>query len=318
VRIIESGYPPILGDTILDKRRYVKEHLDHLRTALMFEPRGHFDMYGVIQVKADLPGADMAVLFMHNEGYSTMCGHATLALGRYAVDKGLVEVSEGQNIVNLETPCGMVQVYVDVKDGKAGTVHFHSVPAFAFKLDAVINTRDYGPVTLDIGYGGAFYAFVSADNFGLDVRTSPTRDLIDVASMITREVKAQIPLSHPHDDDLAFLYGTILTDGQDSYSMDATANICVFADRQVDRSPTGSGVTARIALQHKRKLIKIGQIRQFESITGDIFKAHVLNETTCGPYPAVRVDVSGKAYYIGKNRYSFDADDPLIKGFLLK
>ena len=262
VRIVASGYPSIAGDTILAKRRYVRENLDHLRRMLMFEPRGHHDMYGVIPVEPDHPEADIAVLFMHNEGYSTMCGHATLALGRWAVDSGAVE-ADGKNEVpvNIQCPCGMVRTRVAIENGKAGAVAFESVPAFA--LDKVVDTRTWGPVTRDIGYGGAFYAFLPALHIGLDVRESPVRELADAATEITRAAKDQVPLRHPDDDDLAFLYGTILTDGRDEFTEAPSANVCVFADAQVDRSATGSGVTARIALQLKRGFIEIGQTRRF-------------------------------------------------------
>src|SRR5215475_12327294 len=138
VRIVTSGYPPIAGDTILAKRRYVRENLDHLRRLLMFEPRGHFDMYGVIPVEPDLPEADLAVLFMHNEGYSTMCGHAVIALGRWAVDSGLVSLREPETPVAIQCPCGLVRARVQIENGRAGAVAFESVPAFAFALDCAV------------------------------------------------------------------------------------------------------------------------------------------------------------------------------------
>ncbi len=318
VRIVQSGYPDIPGDSILAKRRYVRDNLDHLRHLLMFEPRGHYDMYGVIPVEPTLPGADMAVLFMHNEGYSTMCGHAVIALGRYAVDRGLVAVTEPETRVGIECPCGLVVAYVSVENGVAGRVRFDSVPAFAFALDKLVDTREYGPVSVDIGYGGAFYAFVPADQFGLDVRTSRTRDMVDAADAVTAAVKAQVDLFHPDDPDLAFLYGTILTDGADAWSETPTANICVFADAQVDRSATGSGVTARIALQHRRKLIALNQPRAFESVTGALFTGEAVNETRCGDFPAVTVSVIGEAFYTGENTFTWEEGDDVGKGFLLR
>jgi proline racemase len=135
VRIVTSGYPPIPKGTILQKRTWVRDNLDHLRRMLMFEPRGHYDMYGVLPVEPDLPGADLAVLFMHNEGYSTMCGHAVIALGRYAVDQGFVAAVEPLTTVNIECPCGLVVAAVEVKDGRAGAVSFESVPSFLFAAD---------------------------------------------------------------------------------------------------------------------------------------------------------------------------------------
>lgn len=318
VRIIETGYPDIPGKSILEKRRYVRDNLDHYRRALMFEPRGHYDMYGVIPVTPSHPEAHLAVLFTHNEGYSTMCGHATIALGRYAVDNGLVPVTEPVTTVNIECPCGLVRAYVTVKDGKPGTVSFDSVPAFAFAFSRLAETATYGPVEVDIGYGGAFYALLPADSIGLDIRKSRIGDLKAAATEITEAVKIQIPLHHPDDPDLAFLYGTILTDGKDTFSDEPTANLCVFADAQADRSPTGSGVTARIAVQAKRGLIAPGQRRLFESVTGNVFTGEITEETQCGNFPAVRVRVGGQSHYTGQSKFTVEANDPLASGFLLK
>ena len=225
VRIIESGYPDIPGATILDKRRYARENLDHLRRFVMFEPRGHSDMYGVIPVIPDHPEADFAVLFIHNEGYSTMCGHAVIALGRYAVDKGLVDVVEPETEVRIQCPCGLVKVYVEVQNGLSGQVRFESVPAFVLARQKIVTVNSYGPVEIDIAYGGAFYAFATADQFGLDVRTSKIKDLIGAAHAISGAVNQQIEISHPEEPDLGYLYGTILTDGRDDFSDHPTANV---------------------------------------------------------------------------------------------
>ncbi len=318
VRIVTSGYPPIPGDTILAKRRHALERLDHLRRLLMFEPRGHADMYGVIPVEPDLPEADLAVLFMHNEGYSTMCGHAVIALGRYAIDKGVVPVRAPETEVRIQCPCGLVTARVEVSEGRPGRVHFASVPAFAFALDQTVETPSFGPVTLDIGYGGAFYALVPAGRFGLDVRASPTRSLVDAAREVTEAVKAQVSLAHPDDPDLAFLYGTILTDGRDADATAPSANICVFAGSQVDRSPTGSGVTARLAVQHRRGQVALGETRTFESVTGAHFTGRVVAETRAGEHPAVTAEVGGEAHYTGEASFVLEPGDRIGEGFLLR
>ncbi|NQW01164.1 MAG: proline racemase family protein [Rhodospirillales bacterium] len=318
VRIIENGFPTLRGRTLLAKRRYLRDHFDHLRKFLMFEPRGHFDMYGVIAVEPDHPDADLAVLFMHNEGYSTMCGHAVIALGRYAVDKGLVKAREPETEVRIQCPCGLVTVQVEVNNGATGRVRFESVPGFVLHRQKIVATAAHGPVEVDIAYGGAFYAFVAADQFGLDVRRSRVRDLVDVANVISAAVKEQLEISHPDDPDLGFLYGTILTDGADAYSPTPTANICVFADSQVDRSPTGSGVTARIALQYRKGQINLGQTRTFESVTGALFEARAMRESTVGRHKAVTVEVAGRAHYTGSATFSHEPDDEIGRGFLLR
>ncbi|KAG9344806.1 hypothetical protein JZ751_010493, partial [Albula glossodonta] len=320
LRIILSGYPEVVGDTVLAKRRFVKENLDHLRKVLMFEPRGHYDMYGALIVQSEISEADLGVLFMHNEGYSTMCGHAVIALGRFAVDYGLVkEPKSPETQVNIHCPCGLVKAFVEYSHGKTGGVRFHSVPAFAFATDVMVSVPGHGEVAVDVSYGGAFYAFVSAEKFGLDVRTSRTRDLVDAATAVTNAVKSQVKLHHPSSSDLAFLYGTILTDGKDGFSEEPTANVCVFADAQVDRSPTGSGVTARIALQYHKGLVQLGQSRTFQSgATGSTFTGTAVQETSCGEFRAVVVEVAGHAHYTGVSTFVQESDDNLKNGFLLK
>jgi trans-L-3-hydroxyproline dehydratase len=318
VRIVTKGYPAIPGRTILEKRRFARDELDAFRRLIMFEPRGHYDMYGVLAVEPDIAHADMAVLFIHNEGYSTMCGHATIALGRYALDQGLIKAGpDGMARLKLQCPCGLVEVSVTAAGPEKGRVSFVSVPAFAFALDRVVDVPGKGQIRLDIGYGGAFYAFLPAATFGLDVRRSRTKDLVEAASAVTQAVKAQVPLSHPDDADLAFLYGTILTDGGDGAAA-PTANICVFAADEVDRSPTGSGVTARLALMAARGSVGAGEWRRFESVTGSIFEGRVAATLTAGTFPAIRAEVAGRAYYTGSAVFTVEPDDPLAGGFLLR
>jgi len=239
LRIITSGFPRIEGDTILEKRKYVKENLDHLRETLMHEPRGHNDMYGALLVEPDLEQADMAVLFLHNEGYSTMCGHAVIALGRYAIDSGIVTTDTeamGETPVFIQCPCGVVKAFVEVCDGKTGRVRFVSVPAFAFALDLQVETEKFGTVTVDIGYGGAFYAIVSQEQLKMDLRATRVKEITEAGSIITKAVANAVKLHHPVSDDLAFLYGTIITDGKDHYDEntdECTYNVCIFADNEV-------------------------------------------------------------------------------------
>ncbi|KAJ1108748.1 hypothetical protein NDU88_006118 [Pleurodeles waltl] len=320
VRIVADGLPPVRGSSLLAKRRFLQEQLDSVRRLLMWEPRGHRDMYGALLVPSELPEAHLGVLFMHNEGYSTMCGHAVLALARYAVDYGLVpEIQSPETQVNIHCPCGLVTAYVETEGGRSGRARFQSVPAFAFSTDVTVDLPVYGEVAVDIGYGGAFYAFISSEKFGLDICSSKTRDLVDAATAVTEAVKAQVKLHHPDSEDLAFLYGTILTDGNDAFSEQPTSNICVFADAQVDRSPTGSGVTARIALQHHKGLIQLNQSRRFKSgATGSLFTGKAVKETKCGDFSAVIVEVSGHAYYTGTANFVQENEDTLKNGFLLK
>lgn len=317
VRIVTGGYPAIPKGTILEKRAHVRDRLDHLRKLLIFEPRGHYDMYGALLVEPDLPDADLAVLFLHNEGYSTMCGHAVIALGRYAVDQGLVKAQEPVTTVRIECPCGLVVARVAVENGKAGAVSFESVPAFLFARDRVLSLPGYGEIGFDIAYGGAFYALADCGQFGLAFGENRVRDFVDAATALSDAVKREVPISHPDADDLGFLYGSILTEGDDSKG-NATRNVCVFADAEVDRSPTGSGVTARLAAMHARGDIAVGETRTFQSITGSQFTGAVESLTRCGPHEAVTARVGGRAFYSGKAEFMLEADDTLGKGFLLR
>jgi proline racemase len=308
-RIIVDGWPRFSGRTLLEKRREARERHDHLRRGLMLEPRGHDGMYGALLVEPDHPDADLAVLFMHNEGYSTMCGHATIALARWAVDSGRVKGPT----VRLQCPCGLVVANVD----REGWVRFESVPSFVYALDRVAPTTTWGPVTVDIAYGGAFYAFLSADTIGLDLRTSAMRAIADAGQEITQAAAKAISIEHPDEADLAFLYGTILTDGGDGKDT-PSRNVCVFAGRQIDRSPTGSGVSARMALQVARREAKFGEQRRFESCTGSIFTGVALRDAApVGPRKAIVVEVGGISHETGEAKFRFDADDPLREGFSL-
>ena len=308
-RIVVDGWPRFEGKTLLDKRREAKERFDHLRRGLMLEPRGHDGMYGALLVEPDHPEADLAVLFMHNEGWSTMCGHATIALARWAVESGRVKGPT----VRLQCPCGLVVATVAAD----GWVRFESVPSFAYALDRVAPTATWGPVTVDIAYGGAFYAFLPADSIGLDLHASPMRAIVDAGEEIAQAVAKAVPIEHPDEPDLAFLYGTILTDGGDGKDV-PSRNVCIFAGRQIDRSPTGSGVSARMALQVARRQARLGDQRRFESCTGSVFTGTAVREAPpVGLHKAMIVDVGGLAHVTGEARFRFDPDDPLRDGFIL-
>ncbi|XP_061468429.1 trans-3-hydroxy-L-proline dehydratase [Rhineura floridana] len=314
--------PPGLPLLARRRRLLASPELDAVRRLLMHEPRGHRDMYGAVLVPSDLPEAAFGVLFVHNEGGSAMCGHAVLCLARFALDYGLCRPppSSGEAALTIHCPCGPVAAFALWDGTRSGSrVRFHSVPAFAAATDVTVDVPGYGKVVVDIGYGGTFYAFVSADRLGFDLSSSRIRDLVDAASAVTEAVKAQFKVHHPVIEDTAFIYGTILTDGKDAFSDEPTSNICVFADEQVDRSPTGSGVTARIALQYHKGLIQLNQMRTFRnSSTGSLFTGKAVQETKCGDHDAVIVEVSGESFYTGTSTFTLEEEDPLKYGFFLK
>jgi trans-L-3-hydroxyproline dehydratase len=312
VRIVTGGYPVLNGETILQKRQSALRDHDRFRRALMLEPRGHAGMYGVIPVESRHPEAAFGVLFTHNEGYSTMCGHATIALGRYALEHGLVPVEEPVTRFAIEAPCGLLRLACEVANGRIGRVGFDSVPAFVLTRDLTIDLPEYGKIACDIAYGGAFYAILPASRFGLDYFETPVDELVSAAACLTDAIRATVPVTHPDEPDLSFLYGTILTD--DAAGLEESCNLCVFAERQIDRSPTGSGVTARMALDHVKGNLQIGKIRRFRSITGGVFTGCVIAEA--GP-DAVTVNVTGESHVSGSGQFHIDDDDPLAWGFSL-
>ncbi|GLQ05614.1 proline racemase family protein [Sneathiella chinensis] len=318
LRIVRDGVPLPDGMTLLERRRYLRDQADHYRKFLMFEPRGHRDMYGAILVPPDDNDADFGVIFLHNEGYSTMCGHAIIALGRYAVDSGLVKKQDGEVPVNIQCPCGLVRARVHVTNGQSGAVSFHSVPSFALRLNQFVDTRDYGPVELDIGYGGAFYGILDAGSLGLDLGATPTTKLVEAADHLSQAIREQINIEHPTEPDLSYLYGIIFTDGQDGRGGSPSTNICVFADGQVDRSPTGSGVTARLAVAAAHRRAEPGETFQFESITGAVFSGTIVGTGKLDRYSTVTVEVSGRAHYCGKSEFTMENDDMLAGGFLIR
>lgn len=315
VRIVTGGYPRLQGGTILDKRREARARHDHLRRAMMWEPRGHAGMYGVIPVEPTHPDAAFGVLFTHHEGYSTMCGHATIALARWAVETGRVPVSEPVTRFAVEAPCGLIWVEAQVSGGEVGSASFESVPAFVLARDLEVSVPGLGAVTADIAYGGAFYAILPAQGLGLDPARAKLEEVVAAAGALTDAIRAGTTITHPHDPELGFLYGTIVTDG--AAPPGESANLCVFAERQVDRSPTGSGVTARMALDVEKGLIGMGEERRFRSITGGVFTGEALERGHVGPHRAVIVRVGGQAHWMGRGEFIVAADDPLGHGFAL-
>jgi trans-L-3-hydroxyproline dehydratase len=319
VRIVERGYPELRGATILEKRRDALTHHDALRRMLMLEPRGHDGMYGVIPTAPCAPDADLAVLFTHQEGYSTMCGHATIAIGRWAVDSGRVALHDGRASFNLEAPCGVIRVEVEQDGAGAPRVAFESVESFAHALDVDVATPHHGSVRLDIAFGGAFYAILPASRIGLSLFESPLADLVAAGVEVTDAARAAVAITHPSEPDLGFLYGTILTDDVDlgAHGGAASSNLCIFAEGQIDRSPTGSGVTARIALAAARGKMTPGQSCEIRGVSGEGFTGTLASVRPAPGGPVSRVRVEGRAYYSGRSELIAEPGDRFAHGFTL-
>ncbi|HKZ82671.1 MAG TPA: proline racemase family protein [Anaerolineae bacterium] len=316
LRVITGGFPPIPGDTILAKRRYAREHLDHLRRALIFEPRGHADMYGCIFTEPATPDGDLGVLFLHNEGYSTMCGHGIIGLVTVALETGMLapRVAEA---VRIDTPAGRVTARARFDGKRVRSVAFENVPSFAYALDQTVNAPGLGRVKVDVGFGGAFYAYCKAADLGVRVIPEDFRRLIDAGVAVKHAVMASLPIVHPFEPDMGFLYGTII-DGPPHAPDAHSRNVCIFADGEVDRSPTGTGVSGRIALEHAKGRLSIGEPFVVESLIGTRFAGRIVRTTTFGEHEAVIPEVEGSAWITGHNEFWIAPDDPLKDGFILR
>lgn len=320
LRVIVDGYPPLEGNSVLEYRAYLKNNLDHLRTALMFEPRGHADMYGCLLVPPNDSSGDFGIIFMHNEGYSTMCGHAIIAISTLAAKMNWIDKKEGTNKIEIDAPCGRIRSFVEIKNGQVEEVKFHCVPSFVIGLDREVELAPYGKIVYDLAYGGAFYAYVELrkNNFDFGLSANDYRALIDVGMKIKRAViKSSEDIKHPFEDELSFLYGTIFIGESQSKNMDSR-NVCIFAEGEVDRCPTGSGVSGRMAIHAAREEIEIGESMKIESIIDTVFTASVIEKLDYGPYQAVTPEVSGTAHIVGKHEFLIDPKDPLANGFILR
>jgi len=315
LRVFTSGLPPIEGDTVLEKRRYFREHYDHIRTGLMWEPRGHADMYGaVITPSVD---ADLDVFFLHNEGYSTMCGHAIIALTKLVFETDILRKDSDNPQLTINVPAGKVYAQAVIKDETVREVSFRNVPSFLYLRDEQVEVPGLGRVRFDVAYGGAFYAFVEAQPLGLSLTSDHYHQLIDYGRRIKQAVTGSFSIEHPFEAELSFLYGTIFT-GPAHEPNHHSRNVCVFADGEVDRSSTGTGVSARAALHYAKSELNLNDKITIESIIGSTMAVRAVEETKFGPYQAVIPEVSGTASIIGKNEFYFDPDDSLGRGFLLR
>ena len=311
LRVIVDGLPALEGKTVLEKRRYFREHYDHIRTGLMWEPRGHADMYGAV-ITPSLDG-DFDVFFLHNEGYSTMCGHAIIALTKLVIESGIVE----RETVCFNVPAGKTYARATIESGKVVETSFKNVPSFVYLRDQKTDVPTIGGVKFDIAYGGAFYAVIEASQLGLTLLPEHHDKLIDYSRQIKLAVTNNFEVRHPFENELSFLYGTIFTSPAFN-TAHHSRNVCIFADGQLDRSATGSGVSARAALHYATGELQPNEKITIESILGSTMSVEVVEVTKFGPYDAVIPQVSGTASFTGRNEFYFDPEDPFRDGFIFR
>jgi proline racemase len=308
-RIVREGTPPLPGATVGERRMRASasEEAERVRRLLCHEPRGHADMYGCFLVPPDDDGADLGVLFWHKDGYSTACGHGTIALGAWAVESGLVEApADGDADVTIDVPSGRVVASVRCRGGAVASVAFRNVPSYVIARDVLA-----GAVAADVAFGGAIYAFVAAERFGLRVRPEDLPALIDAGRAVKRALDGTAVARHPTDDRLSGIYGTVLHErlGERHHR-----NVAIFADGEVDRSPTGSATSARTALLDADGELSEGTTWRNDSVVGTSFHARVAGRVPEG----VLTEVEGTAFRTGEHRFVLDPRDPLDTGFVLR
>jgi proline racemase len=306
-RIVTGGVPALEGATILERRRYAREHLDAYRRLLVFEPRGHADMYGCHVVPPDDEDADLGVVFFHNEGYSTACGHGTIALVTWALDEGVISMQEGENRVVVDVPSGRLETWAYVQGGHVRSVRFRNVPSFVWGEGLQAAGR-----VVDVAYGGAFYAT-------LEERVEPSElpRLIELGRAVKAEVEKAHDVVHPLEEELNGVYGVIFWQHEvdDPFTQ---RNVTVFADGEVDRSPCGSGTSARLALLDAQGRLPRGVPLCHLSIVGSEFTGRVVGPAEVGGHAAVITEVEGTAHRTGRAAFELDPDDRLGEGFLLR
>ncbi|MDX2431430.1 MAG: proline racemase family protein [Bacteroides sp.] len=317
LRILVSGYPEIKGKTILEKRKYFRDNLDYIRMGCMWEPRGHADMYGAVITEPCTEGADFGVFFLHNEGYSTMCGHAIIALTKFVLDSRLIKRRGDWVTLQIDAPPGRIVAKAKRAEGVIKYVTFTNVPSFVLYRDQQVQVPGIGRVKYDVAYGGAFYAIVDAAKLGLSLEAFEYATLVDLGRKIKQSVMNNQKIAHPFEEDLSFLYGTIFT-GPAHHPNRHSRNVCIFADGELDRSATGSGVSARAALHHAKGELRMGERIVIESILGTIMEVEVSGISTFGPHKAIIPKVTGTASFTGKNQFWFDPEDPLKDGFIFR
>lgn len=316
-RIVVGGIPNIKGNSMPEKKEYLEKNLDYLRTAIMLEPRGHNDMFGSVMTQPCCPDADFGIIFMDGGGYLNMCGHGTIGAMTAAIETGVVPAVEPITHVVMEAPAGIIRGDVTVVDGKAKEVSFLNVPAFLYKEGVEVELPGVGTVKFDISFGGSFFAIIHASQLGLKIEPQNAGKLTELAMKLRDIINEQIEIQHPT---LAHIKTVDLVEIYDEPTHpEATyKNVVIFGQGQVDRSPCGTGTSAKLATLHAKGELKVGEKFVYESILGTLFKGEIVEETKVADFNAVVPKITGSAYITGFNHFVIDEEDPLKHGFILK
>jgi proline racemase len=319
LRLVVDGFPSPRGRTMLDKREWARAHADHLRRALMLEPRGHADMYGAILTEPVSPGSHAGVLFMHNEGYSTMCGHGIVAVTTIALERGLLMPGGDGGSVVYDAPAGTIRAVARVGTGTAGkagrvqSVAFLNVPSFVLHAGLTVKPGAR-QIRADVAFGGAFYAIVDSEAVGLPIDVHHLPELRRVGMEIKHAIEAAHTIAHPLEPGLRGIYGTIFT-GPPSDERADLRNVTIFADAEVDRSPCGTGTAAVMAVIDAMGLLSEDRPFVHESLIGTRFNGRVDSRTSVGEHQAIVPEIEGSAWITGEHTFLIDDTDPLREGF---
>ena len=315
-RIIVGGIPHIEGKTMMEKKGYLEVKLDHIRTMAIHEPRGHKNMFGAIITKPVHKEADMGVIFMDGGGYLNMCCHGSMGVATFLVEGGYVEIKEPTTYITLDTPAGLIKAMVKVKNRKAIGVSITNVPSFLYKRDIEIDLSNIGKVLVDISFGGNFFALVKGEDIGVDLSIENIDKLVKHGLAIRDILNKETVVVHPTDPlmnkvDLVEIYGK-------SSSQDTNLkNVVIFGDGQVDRSPCGTGTSAKLAALYSKGLLKIKEPFVYESIIGTKFMGKVIEETKVGNYNAIIPEIMGRSFITGYGHLVVDEEDLFKHGFVV-
>src|SRR5262249_34042031 len=318
LRLIVDGFPSPRGKTMLEKRAWVSRHADHLRRALMLEPRGQADMYGAILTEPVTPGSHAGVLFMHNEGYSTMCGHGVIAVTTIALERGLIMPGQDGGAVVYDSPAGTIRArarWAGAAGARVDSGAFVNVPSFVLHggLSVKLASRQ---IRVDVAFGGAFYAIVDSEAVGLPIDAAHLPELRRVGMEIKEAIESIHDITHPLERGLQGIYGTIFTGPPSDESADLR-NVTVFAEAEVDRSPCGTGTAAVMAGVEAMGLLSDSKPFVHESLIGTRFTGRVSARTIVGELEAIVPEIEGSAWITGEHTFLVDDDDPLKEGFRL-
>ena len=313
-RIITGGVGHLAGGSIAEKRDFFRNHLDHLRTALLHEPRGHQDMFGCVLTEPAGGDAEYGVFFMDGGGYQDMCGHATIGVSTALVELGMVPGEGPRRRIRFETPAGLVESAVEFRDGRAVSVTFRGVPSFVEHLDAPLPVPGIGELRVDVAYGGNWFVYVDADALGIEVSFANIRAVVDLGLRVREAANRHLPVRHPEiRGSESINIATVLARPDDPGA--SYRNVHVFGPGQFDRSPGGTGNCARLAVLHRTgELGPDGRV-QIESVTGGMFVARMLGETRVGDRNAITPEITGSAHVTGFHQFPLDPRDRLGHGF---